>query len=168
MTLAWSAMGARVSDLVFHVYTVEKPVTRRFLSVLPQELLGARALPPEGIVGEIRGDPERLTPDTFTANVTFMTLLHWVIASHAAEHPGLQEAAKTQGQGDLLLVDQRTATPANPPSTDVLGVFEVQGGKVERYRVNPEHLLLTDDGLFEIDGFFFDHLLAELRVMLEK
>lgn len=159
-------MARAVSDPDFHVYSTAAPV-RHFLSVLPESLLGDRALPSEAIVGELKGGAERITPDTFVPNNRFMAFLHWVIARHAATHPDLVETARRQGNGDVTLVDRRTTQPEGKvPPEDVLGVFEVKDGKVLRYRVNPRHALLTEHGLFELDPWFQDRLLDELKLIL--
>jgi hypothetical protein len=88
-----------------------------------------------------------------------------VIARHAPDNPDLKAAAARQGQGYIVVIDRRTATPGGSvPPEDIMGVFEVKDGSVVpgSYRASPNHRLLTADGFFQLDRFLDERLHQEL------
>ncbi len=149
-----------MAELELHVFTVGN---RRVLSVLPPQDVPGR-LPPEALVGELLGDAEDVSADTFVPNQTFHALLHWVVLKHGPASPALQAAALRARTGHLVVIDRRTrAAPAQVPPQDVLGSFVVEDGILTGYALNPDHQLWTPDGFPDLDDHVHARLLMELR-----
>lgn len=155
--------------LEFHLFKVPGPKAASLLSVLSPEDLQGRPLPPFAVVGEVLGDTSRLTRENFTPNATFMAFLQWVISRHGVESPILELEAKRLGNGTLHLVDRRTsATGDEVPRHDLLGSFEVVDGQMRRYLPCTGHLLLSDDGLLELESFLATRLHEEMVRALQE
>jgi hypothetical protein len=126
-------------------------------------------LPGEFVCGEIRDasdlqeDDFDFRPDQVEENPGFMLFLHEFIATQAATNEELKEAAREQREGFVYMIDQRTPdTEDDIPPVDIIGAFEIADGAIaaEKYSPNPNHRMITGDGLVEIGD--------ELRVaMLE-
>lgn len=152
----------------FHLYNTTTPDgrPRQLLSVLSPDDLQGRPLPEPAIIGHFLGPADALTPDTFVTNPLFEAFVQWVVAMHAATMPELLEKAAGLGDGYVAVVDQRSAGGHfSVPEEDVLGSFEVRGGKVAGYRINARHQTLTKDGLVELEGPLLAALLRELRTL---
>ena len=136
------------------------------LSWLSQDRVFEKGLPARAIVGVIPFREAGLDPATFRPNPEFVAFLHEVIEKYAPLDPDLQAEARRQGQGWLYVIDGRTPTPRdNVPPEDIIGAFEVQGRKIiaDSYQLNQNHRLVTKFGLFQLDSFLQDKLLAEIE-----
>ena len=66
---------------------------------------------------------------------------------------GLIAEALRQGEGLVVVIDQRTPTPTGAVSAeDIVGAFAVHSGQLVSgsYRPNPNHALLTANGFFQL------------------
>ena len=134
------------------------------LSWLPQDRVFEKGLPSKAIIGLLPNRETRLDPATFKPNPEFVAFLHELIETYAPLDPDLQAEARKQDQGWLYIIDGRNPTPQdNVPPEDIIGAFEVQAGKIMAgsYQGNQNHRLVTKIGLFQLDPFLQDKLLAE-------
>lgn len=165
--------GVPVTRAPFYVYRVNTPTgSRDIVSLLSKDVVFEFGIVGEAIVGEyapLLKEGERLTDANFRPNPAFVKLLHDVIARHAPELPGLQAEARRQRTGWVYVIDARTPTPdGRVPSHDILGSFEVRDGEVveHSYQPNPEHRLLTSDGLFGLERALHERLMEQINELI--
>jgi hypothetical protein len=120
------------------------------LSILsPDEMQSLGGLSAEAIAGGIEG--ETISVDTFRQNPAFVQLMHQVIRTTGPKDPGLQAAAREQGDGWVYIIDLRT--PEGPsgrvPPEDIIGAFEVRNGQIisGSYQASATHRVYTRNGL---------------------
>lgn len=166
-TVAPSGLPTLRMPADLHTYSIGGPQgpPRTLLSYLSPQDLNGTPLPQEAIVGELLGDPETLDPTRFRPGVVFHAFLQWVVARHAPLTFEWQQMAQAVGDGPLEVVDLRVGKDRPVTAPDLLGVFEVRHGTMQSYRINPEHVLLTDRGLTELDPALLSALLRELRAV---
>ena len=90
-------------------------------------------------------------PDNFRQNLQFVRLLHKFLSQQVLKEPGLTEAAHTQREGYIYIIDRRAVDPQGEvPPEDIFGCFTVNEGKIvpDSYQRNHNHLLLTENGFF--------------------
>jgi hypothetical protein len=152
-----------------HVCIVNTPEgTKHYLTVLPVDVVFAKGLIPEAIVGvllRLPSDGEPIEPEAFARNSLFVKFMHDVIAQHAPEERGCREEAKRLGTGWIFIVDRRTKTPEGAvPPQDIIGALQVKEGDVVpgSYQASPEHQILTNDGFFQLTAGLHECLLREL------
>jgi hypothetical protein len=139
-----------------------------YVTLLAPESTFSKGLPAEAIVGVLAhplSPDEAISPDIFARNRVFVDFMHEVIARHGPAQPGLQAEARRSGNDFVYIVDQRTQNPnGSVPSKDILGAFEVKDGELlpESYRRNPNHLILSPDGFFNLGAELQRCLLDEL------
>ena len=171
-----AAAGAQRSsplDMGMHVYVARVPGEglQEIVSLLSEEIVFRHGLVPQAMVGKLlkRSDEGgALTPSNFAANTSFKNCFHDVIARYAPEHPDLRAEAQRLGSGRVYVIDGRTPTPqGDVPPIDIVGSFRVQDGIVQSgsYERNPNHLLFTADGFFQLDAALHERLLAELTTL---
>ena len=154
---------------MFHLYDVETeegPVS--MIAVLPPESAVEGGLPSPAIVGTVPKGATEITLENFTPNPEFSDFLNFVIAKYGVDDPALQEQAKEQGDGWIYMVDLRAGEDEETvASEDLLGAFRVEGGQVApgSYRVNPDHLLLSERGLVQVDEWVRERLVEELLAL---
>jgi hypothetical protein len=155
--------------LPIYIYHVETPEgAKDYISCLGHEHVFAHGLPPESIIGVLTRpleSGEAITPAVFARNRVFVEFMHRVIARRGPQLPGLIAEARRQGDGLVVVIDQRTPTPQGPvPPEDIVGVFEVKNGQTtsERYHASPNHLILSSNGFFRLDTELQSCLLEEL------
>jgi len=96
--------------------------------------------------------------------------MHAVIARRGPTLPGLIAEARRLGKGWVYVIDQRTPTPQGAvPSEDIVGAFEIKGGKVVpgSYRPSPEHRILSARGFLRLGSELQPYLLEELASLAE-
>jgi hypothetical protein len=96
-------------------------------------------------------------------NPVFTSFLHEFVATQATTNEELKEAAREQKEGFVYMIDQRTPdTEADVPPVDIIGAFEIADGAItpESYSPNPEHKMVTEDGLVEIGDDLREAMLA--------
>jgi hypothetical protein len=130
----------------------------------PEETQGRGGLPPQAIIGALPGGASDITTEGFVANRAFRDLLHSTIERHGPQSPGLQAAAREQGEGWVYLIDRRSPDPeGDVPLEDIVGSFKVEGGAVVSYKRNSKHRLVSARGLFQLDAWLHERLMEELR-----
>jgi hypothetical protein len=147
---------------------------RYYLTLVGSEILFSRGLVPEAIVGVLsrqRQSDEPITPDVFAPHRLFVEFLHQVIARHAANDPGFQAEAQRLRDGWIYIIDQRTPDPAGTvPPEDVIGGIQIANGKMipESYQRNPNHLILSSTGFFDLGPYLNGALLDEVLSCYSK
>jgi hypothetical protein len=137
------------------------------VSLLPSEICFAHGLAGAAIVGfctRLVRQGLTLDPESFRPNRLFINLLHEVIATNAPADPELQMAARQQHTGAVNLLDGRTPTPRGAvPPHDIIGGFQVKDGVIvpSSYQANPNHRLLSQDGLFKLGSKFLHDALMD-------
>lgn len=127
-----------------------------------------RDIHPAEIVGQfelIDGAP-CFSRGTFNRGRDFTNLLHQSIARHGPRNPALVEAAKSQGDGYVYIIDGRTPDPqGRVPNEDIMGAFKVVNGHIysESYEKFEPHCLYTERGFFELDPFFVASVLQDVE-----
>lgn len=154
---------------MFHLYDVdtdEGPVG--MIAVLPPERAVEAGLPSPAVVGTVPRGSAEITHENFTPNREFSDFLNYVIGKYGAEDPALQGQAAEQGEGWVYMIDLRVGEDEEEISTeDVLGAFRVESGKVVSgsYRGNPNHAVLGERGLVQVDAWVQEKLVEELLAL---
>jgi hypothetical protein len=107
-----------------------------------------------------------VSPENFVPNSEFVAFMHEVIQRRGCELGALQASARQQGNGFTYILDGRTPDPEGyVPAEDIIGGFEVQSGNLifESYRPNPNHVLFSGRGLFQLGNELLDFLFEELE-----
>jgi hypothetical protein len=142
------------------------PRARRVVSLLkPADVEALGTLPQLAICGEYVGyDSSEVS---FRPNPEFVDFMHRVIAEVAPNDPGFIAAAKSQGEGWLYIIDQRTpeGTHGRVPPEDIVGAFKVEQGEVmpESYNPSPNYKVLTRHGLPRLPLVLNAALIAALK-----
>jgi hypothetical protein len=160
-----------MANQTLNVYRVRMPDgLKDVVSLLPMEAGFSEGLAPEAIVGVstlLLDRGQKMTPENFVRNRVFVEFLHDVIARCGPEIPALQAEAREQGDGCVFMIDGRTPDPqGNVPPHDIIGAFEVKAGGIVSgsYKANHNHVLLSQDGFFQLDAMLFERLMDELAV----
>jgi hypothetical protein len=156
-----------MTDLSISVIPVDTPEEgwKYYVALTSARMAFSVGLIPEAILGILERPDEPIAPGNFTANSIFRKFLADVIARNGPDDPDMQAEAARQGEGSIVIIDQRTRTPGGSiPPEDIIGVFEVKGGKVVpgSYQASPNHRLLTGDGFFRLGRFLNERLQQEL------
>src|SRR5262249_616738 len=104
-----------------------------YVTLTPPEAMYSRGLSPEEIVGGLLRPlaDQPIAPEFFARNRIFVDFMHSVIAKHGPSAPDCIAEAKRLGDGYVFVIDQRTPTPGGDvPPEDLVGAFQVAGGKV--------------------------------------
>jgi hypothetical protein len=142
-----------------------------YVTCLRHEHVFANGLPSEAIIGVLLrplGSVEAITPEVFSPNRVFVDFMHGVIARRGPQLQGLIAEASRQGNGLVVVVDQRTRNQEGRiPPDDIIGVFEVKNGQVApgSYTPSPNHVRLSPDGFFQLDAELQMCLLEELSAL---
>jgi hypothetical protein len=136
----------------------------RALSLLTPEQVQEVGLVTEAVLGDVEALLPSMTPEQFTQNEAFVTLLHEVVREVAPQLPALQAEAKAQGTGQVVLADERVQGQT-AVAEDVLGSFAVVRGELlpERYTPNPHYRLLTDRGVISLPPLLEQELLVRVN-----
>lgn len=130
-----------------------------------------KSLHTESIVGEslrLIDELNDISPDNFARNPVFVEFMHKIIADFGETFTGLKEAAQRQREGIICIIDGRTPTPQGPvPPEDIIGIFKITNGLIIRgsYMPNPNHLILSEKGFFQLHPEIKDFL---LKITQEK
>jgi hypothetical protein len=157
---------ARLPITVFRADSPEGP--KDYISCLSHEQVFERGLAKEAIIGVLLRpleSDEPITPAVFARNRVFVDFLHALIARRGPQLPGLIAEARRQGNGWVVIIDQRTPTPGGPvPPEDIIGVFAVKDGQLvaNSYQPSPKHVILSSDGFFQLGSELQACLLEEL------
>jgi hypothetical protein len=154
---------------MFHLYDVEtEDGWVCMIATLPPDVAMEHGLPSPAVAGSVPKGSGEITLENFTPNPEFSDFLHYVIGKYGADDPALRDQAKEQGDGWIYMIDLRVGEDEEAVSTvaseDILGAFRVEGGSVVpgSYRGNPNHLVLSERGLVQVDGWVQERLVEEL------
>ena len=130
---------AMSSDNDVYVYTVtEAGRSRRLACLLPEETTRQHGLKSFTIMGEFtqaEGEEE-----TFVTNPQYINFLNWAIARHVAHCPGLVAEAQKEQNGHMYITDARGRAQGTAlTEDDIIGVAEIENGKVVRYAGNQNY-----------------------------
>jgi hypothetical protein len=163
-----------MTKMPINVCRVDTPEGMKdYVTLLSHERVLERGLPGEAIIGVLLRpleSGEEITPEVFARNRVFVDFMHGVIARRGPQLAGLIAEVQRQGQGLVVVVDQRTRTPQGAvPPEDIVGVFEVRDSKVvpDSYRPSPKHMILSPDGFFQLGAELEPCLLEELIALTE-
>jgi hypothetical protein len=149
-----------------NIFSVQTPQGRfNVVSFSSPADAAARGIPEEAIIGILPSNVVDIKQATIKQNASFVLFLHKVIARHCSLTPSLMNQALQIGRGSLFVIDGRATTPSGQQeSEDILGVFQVEGGRIiaESYQPNPDYLLVSKRGLFALDTWLHARLLEEL------
>jgi hypothetical protein len=144
--------------------TEEKTV--RAQSFLEPELVAKiGGLPSEAIYGFMEGE-DGYSLEQFQPNPVFIRFMHEVISDYYPNNPPVQEHVRNQEKGSFSIIDLRT--PEGPqgrvPMEDIIGIFEIKNGQItkESYWANEKHLLLSENGSFQLPPDLHRHLLETI------
>jgi hypothetical protein len=163
-----TAAAEHVGRTGFYVYRIRTPDGEvEVVSLVPPEQVVSEGLSAPAIIGGYGGivENERDLVSGFRPNGAFLDLLHSLISAHAPALRAVQESARRQGSGEVLVIDGRTPTPDGEiPSRDIIGGFSVENGAIvpESYQPNPHHRLLTADGLFQLEPTLYERLIERI------
>lgn len=141
----------------------------RALAVLSPDQVGEHGLPTEAVLGQINALMPSMTPDQFESNEAFLRLLHQVVQEQAPHLLTLQSLAKTQGTGEIALIDERVP-PAEVEQEDIVGWFQVSRGEIkpQSYRPNEHYRLLTNRGPLQLPSLLQETLLNHIHHLLAE
>ncbi len=122
-----------------------------------------------GIVGSLKrplDEGGKIAPENFLPNEEFVAFIHYLIERSAPESADLQAAARDQREGRIYIIDGRTPDPQGAvPPEDIIGSFEVHAGVLlpDSYQRNPNHLIMSANGLFQLPRAVHHLLLKEVQ-----
>lgn len=140
---------------------------KRYFSVLPQDEVMRKGLLRQAIAGTIEGAFDKNTVfdgSNFQPNREYIELLHAVIEKYGPGIEQLQTEAQRQQSGSVVVFDRRIGDiDAGVPPEDIIGLFEVENGKLLGYIPNPNYMLWTKKGFSNPGPEFSGYLLEEIR-----
>ncbi len=137
----------------------------QYVTILPQKIVFSTGLIPQAIVGQLRQPNGKLVPENFARNSVFVEYMHDFIRREGAKLPEIRSQAEKIKNGKFDLVDFR---PGPPSSENIIGVFNVQNGKVNSYERNREHRILSDKGFFRLPYGIEMKLIEELTAEAKR
>jgi hypothetical protein len=137
--------------------------TPQHAGLIPQQILG-KLMDPRLDAG---GNP-RLTPENFARNGVFVDFMHDVIRRHASADRGIVEFARHGNP--VAIVDLRSPSRDSelPLEEDIIGVFDVEDGKLASYQPNPDHRVLSGNGFCQLPEPFQSALVDELATLIQS
>jgi len=125
-------------------------------SILPEDFISENGLLSVAVVGQFM-DSERdengsLVVDSFQGNPDFVHLFHEMLDSLGRHSEALLEKLPEHDEGSwVYLIDQRVKDKgAKTDPKNIIGGYKVEDGKLGEYAGNPNHVLLTEEGIFQI------------------
>ena len=156
----------------FHVVARQSPTgIEYYVSLLDEEFAFTRGLVPQAIVGVLKRPPvvgQQMKPEDFARNRPFVDYLHDFLKRELPKVPAMRAEARRQGKGWVYVIDRRTPMPAGEvPTHDIIGAVEVRDGELvpDSYQPNPNHVILSDRGLFQLDPQLHARLVAEVSAI---
>jgi hypothetical protein len=125
-------------------------------SILSEDFISKNGLLNVAVVGRFidnETDSEgNLVVDSFQGNPEFVHLFHEMLDSMGRHSKGLLAQMEQQAEGAwVYVIDQRVKDKkATAAPKDIIGGFKVENGTLGEYAGNPSHVLLTEEGIFQI------------------
>ena len=125
-------------------------------SILPEDFISENGLLSVAVVGQFmdneKDDEGNLVVDSFQGNPDFVHLFHEMLDGLGRYSEAVLKKLPKHKEGSwVYLIDQRvqdmdgTIEPKN-----IIGGYKVEDGKLGEYAGNPGHVLLTEEGIFQI------------------
>lgn len=116
---------------------------------LPRDQVMRIGLPRGAICGVLRDGTQGIVPDNFVPNRDFIEILDYLNANHL--DPSLIEFIQHADEPRIAVIDQRSPdVNADIPSEDILGVYQLEGGRIAQYEPNPHYRLVSARGTFAL------------------
>lgn len=124
---------------------------RNFVSLLKPSHSFREGISEKAIIGEVTGDRE-INAANFIPNRAFLELFHTVIGSGMTVEPECIREAEQLGEGWVYLIDRRTDRKGGIAPEDIIGGMKAEKGLLvrESYRANPNYLLISERGFFQL------------------
>lgn len=139
-----------------------------YYSILPVDFIIKNGLVNEAIVGQFLENPTNMNNeskvDSFRQNPKFVTLMQTLVGNLASQSPSLIKEAKQQKEGWVYIIDKRIGNVNGKVlPQDIIGGFKVEEGKPLQYSSNPNHVLLTEKGVFKLEPELEQALISLVR-----
>ena len=124
---------------------------RNLVSLLKPSQSFREGMPEKAIIGEVTGDKE-INAANFIPNRAFLELFHTVISSGMAREPECIREAGQLGEGWVYMIDRRADRKGGIAPEDIIGGMKAEKGLLvrESYRANPNYLLISGRGFFQL------------------
>jgi len=125
-------------------------------SILPEDFISENGLLDIAVVGKFtdnrRNKEGNLVVDSFQGNPEFVYFFHEMLDGLGRYSETVLEKLPQHEEGSwVYLIDQRVKnTDAAIDPKDIIGGYKVEDGKLGEYAGNPKHVLLTEEGIFQI------------------
>lgn len=125
-------------------------------SILPEAFISDNGLLNIAVVGQFMDNQKdaegNLVVDSFQGNPEFVHLFHEMLDSLGRYSESVLEKLPKHEEGAwVYLIDQRVQdTEGAIEPKDIIGGYKVEDGKLGEYAGNPGHVLLTEEGIFQI------------------
>ncbi|MEE9328282.1 MAG: hypothetical protein V3U71_13435 [Cocleimonas sp.] len=143
-------------------------------SILPEDFINENGLLSVAVAGKFLDnqvdDKGTIVVDSFEANPDFVNLLHEFLESSGRQSEILIDKLTKQDEGSwVFMIDQRVKdVSAEAQPKDVIGGYKIEDGKLGEYAGNPSHVLLTEDGIFQIGVQLKSDLIDFIRSKYEQ
>jgi hypothetical protein len=138
-------------------------------SILPEEFLIENGLLDVAVVGRFLDNQKdsngNLVVDSFQGNPGFIYLLHEMLDSQGRYSETVLKKLPQHKEGEwVYLIDQRVKDKGvKTEPKDIIGGYKVENGKLGEYAGNPEHVLLTEAGIFQIGAKLKSELIELIK-----
>lgn len=139
-------------------------VERNILSFAEPDYVFNKGLVSKSVIGYLKQTGKEVLPDNIVYNSDFVELFKRTIEIVALASDDLMKSAAQQQNGFVYIIDQRTENQNETKATDILGSFEVNGGRLnaDSFQFNPNYQIISADGLFRLPENFEKALLNEI------
>lgn len=138
-------------------------------SILPEDFISENGLLSVAVVGQFmdnkKDEKGNLVVDSFQGNPDFVHLFHEMLDSLGRYSETVLEKLPKQEEGSwVYLIDQRVQdTEGTIEPKDIIGGYKVEAGKLGEYAGNPSHVLLTEEGIFQVGAKLKSELIALIQ-----
>ncbi|KAF9910396.1 hypothetical protein EC991_006661 [Linnemannia zychae] len=123
------------------------------------------------VVGYVSHNPEasdlQITPNKFTENEAFNSVLHAIIQKNLADDPMVQSVLQQQLEGWTHIADYRNPAPYGriPLPEDIFGSVQIVDGIIQpdSYQRMPSHRIVSSFGLFQLSDHLHERLVHHLK-----
>jgi hypothetical protein len=124
-------------------------------------------LPEQCVCGLLADGREEISPDNFKEHPTFVEFLHSICVD--VLDPALLQYAARCRETAIALIDERTSDVNGAvPSEDILGVYHVENGTIEKYSPNPNYRLVSAAGSFKLTSWLRQRLVKMVHAAINK
>jgi hypothetical protein len=141
-----------------------------YVSFIPPDKAFKVGLDGRGVIGILKNGKD-IVPENFIPNRVFQAFMHSIIAREIHNESSCKKQAKKIKEGYVYIIDKRTKNPQGDiPPYDIFGFVKVSNGKLVKgvYTPNPNHALVSDDGIFQLPKQIEKKILDEVNKLLKK